>query len=68
MFHSSLQLLYVHFCTDKYFDIYAQFICSSVGIAMGCGLDGRRSIPGRSKRFFFFPQLADQPGGKVAGE
>jgi hypothetical protein len=28
---------------------------SSVGIVMGYGLDGRVSIPGRSKRFFSFP-------------
>jgi hypothetical protein len=32
---------------------------NSVGIAMGYGLDGWGSIPGRSKRFVFFPQPPD---------
>jgi hypothetical protein len=30
-----------------------------VGTAMKYGLDGRDSIPGRGKRFFFSPQRAD---------
>jgi hypothetical protein len=35
-----------------------------VGIAMGYGLDGRGSIPGRSKRFFSFPQCPDRLWGQ----
>jgi hypothetical protein len=34
---------------------------SSVGIAMGYGLDGRSSIPGRGKGFFSIPQGLDRP-------
>jgi hypothetical protein len=33
---------------------------SSVGIAIGHGLDGRGSVPGRSKRFFSSPQHPDR--------
>jgi hypothetical protein len=56
---------------------------SSVGTAMGYGMDGWVSIPGRDKRFFCTPQRPDRlwghpasytigiggsfPGGKVAG-
>jgi hypothetical protein len=32
---------------------------SSVGIAVGCGLDGRKSTPGRSRRSFSPPQCPD---------
>jgi hypothetical protein len=36
---------------------------SSVGIAIGCGLDGQGSIPSRDKRFLSAPQHQNQPWG-----
>jgi hypothetical protein len=33
---------------------------SSVGITMGCGLDGRGYTPGRDKEFVSTPQRADR--------
>jgi hypothetical protein len=36
---------------------------SSVGIAMGYGLDGRGLIPGKGKRFFSTPQLLNRLWG-----
>jgi hypothetical protein len=85
------QLIYLHFYWGKYLTVLTQGFSvgmfsrgSSVGIAMGCGLDGRGWIPGRGKRYFCTLQRPDRlwgpptllsqdtyssfPGDKTAGE
>jgi hypothetical protein len=44
-------------------ELNAYWVCSSVRIAMGWGLDGRGSIPDRGKKFFATPQRPDRLWG-----
>jgi hypothetical protein len=48
------------FAVNSVGNIWCKSQDSSVGVATGCGLVGRRSISGMGNRFFFSPQYPDR--------